>query len=529
MIKNHNQVYREKCVLNPQIFEKKKKYVWFTRNEDFREDILGIFKLFLFHGIYIEGFASDNFNDVGLKIFNKLIVDIDTLDEVDAIVFTNLKVKHSICRPTRVYTDKKEMGMTAVPYTGDVEGFQLKEGTFLRVYRIVEMKRLLQDKRIFVYGIGNEAKKFAKYLRLLDFKFAGFLADFKDIAEEKMDGYAVACVEDVLYEDNGFVIIAGGNVKKSIKKMEELGFQYSIDYVLAEPFAAHYLFVRQNALDINLGNTFTGKSKYDGMHITERNIISRYPGFCIYGTIHKDNYKIVVLGGSTTDGNLFWFKSWPEILFEQLNKKNITIYNGGVSGYTSGQELLKFIRDVLPLKPDMVIVFDGYNDTCQGCSRHPYSFSYAKEIYDYGARNIADEYVQQQISSLLCEGISVEGSCFDNWINNMELFYDISVARNIKFYSFLQPMIMSKVRTGSEDEIYMSSRQFYEKDLYCQKSFRNEIDKSEIKGSHEYIYDLSDIFDELPDVYVDVCHVNEKGNKVIADSIYGVIKNQIVC
>ncbi len=33
----------EEYVLNPQIFTKKKKYIWFDRNEIFRKDILNIF------------------------------------------------------------------------------------------------------------------------------------------------------------------------------------------------------------------------------------------------------------------------------------------------------------------------------------------------------------------------------------------------------------------------------------------------------------------------------------------------------
>ncbi len=515
-----------KYVLNPKILEKKKIYIWFGRSEALRKEILSIFKLMLFYEIHVDGFASDCCEDIGLKIFNKEIVDIHTLDEKRAIVVTDSDIKYPVCQSIKVNISKTEMGKALqYPYSDHIEGYQLKEGTFLRIYRISEMEELLCGKIVYIYGTDKEARRFAKYLRLLDFNFQGFYEDFENINEEEIDGYPVNCVEDFVYESQGFVIIAGNRARQSIIKLGELNCQYLEDFVLAEPFAMHLLFVRKNALDINLGNTYIGASKYSGLRIPERNIQCKYPGFCIYGDCKGDNYRIVTLGGSTTDGNLFNFKSWSEILFEKIGKRNVTVWNGGVAGYTSGHELLKLIRDVLSMKPDMVIVFDGYNDTCQGKPVHPYSFTYVKEIFDYGADRMGDEYVKQQMGGQLCEGVVTEKTRFENWLSNIELMRDISVSRNIQFYSFLQPMLMSKIRNKRESEIYMSSRQFYEEELYRSESFRNEIKKPGIKENHEYIYDLSALFDNQSDVYMDICHVRERGNEIIAETIYTVIKN----
>lgn len=46
---------------------------------------------------------------------------------------------------------------------------------------------------------------------------------------------------------------------------------------------------------------------------------------------------------------------------------------------------------------------------------------------------------------------------------------------------------------------------------------------SEICRTHDYIYDLSHIFDG-EDVYIDHCHVFEHGNEIIAREIYNIIK-----
>lgn len=525
-------VNEKRYVLNPMIYDKRNKYIWFDRDEMFREGILESFKLFLYYELYLDGFATDKLQDVGLKIFNKEIFNINKLDENNSIVFSNIEyedIKYKICKPLKInyVMDKAHDANIIAQLPKKIDGFQLKTDTFIRVYRIVEMLAVIKDKKVFIYGNGEGAIRFSKYLRLLDFKFVGFFCDYEELNDEVIDGYEVNCIEDFLYEAHAFIIIENQNPERSLKKLESMGYRYGIDFAFAEPFADHFLFVRKNALDINLGNTYVGVSKYAGVKIKERQILNEYPGFCIYGTMEKNTFKIAILGGSTTDGNMFPFKSWPELLYEKICNDNVTIYNGGVSGYTSGQEVLKFVRDILPLKPDMVLTFDGFNDTCQGSSSHPYSFTYAKEIYEYGSRNMEDEYVAQQIGTSLCEGINIKQTRFENWQNNMELIHTIARSKGIKSYAFLQPMLRSKKRTKKEEEIYLSSRQFYEKELYDAEDFRNQMNREKNAIYHKYIYDLSNIFDNVTDVYMDICHVYEKGNEIIADAIFNVIKKAL--
>lgn len=526
LCKNINEGY----VLNPKAYENKRKYIWFSRDRQYRREMLNLFKILLFFEIYVDGFTTDIAEDIGLKIFNKKIIDINVLDANNSIVFANIDyIKYPICSPLKIKIRENERNINQELYyiPEGIDGFQLKDKIFLRVYRIVEMIGLLKDKEIFIYGNNVTARRFAKYLRLLDFNFKGFFCDYEQINEEKIDGYFVKCIEEILYENNGFVIIENDNLEMSARKMELLGYKYGIDFVFSEPFATHFLFVRENALDINLGNTYIGTSKYEGVQITTKKIFKDYPGFCIYGNLNSNDYKIVTLGGSTTDGNLFHFKSWPEILYEKINISNITIFNGGVAGYTSGHELIKLIRDVLQIKPDMIITFDGFNDTYQIVPEHPYSFIYSKEVYNFGSKNIADEYVSHQIGTEVCEGVISKNNSFENWLNNIELMKEISIYKKIKFFSFLQPMLSNKKRSKHEEEIYISSREFFEQNLYNSISFRKEIEKIQTINPHNYINDLSHIFDNYSDIYMDICHVYENGNEIIADSIFNIIKDEI--
>jgi hypothetical protein len=89
------------------------------------------------------------------------------------------------------------------------------------------------------------------------------------------------------------------------------------------------------------------------------------PGFVVYGADGDPGQPVLVtLGGSTTDHQYNPEHNWPRQLAGVLQRQGrpTAVYNGGVFGYRSDQELLKLLRDVLPLAPDVVVAFDGIND-----------------------------------------------------------------------------------------------------------------------------------------------------------------------
>lgn len=62
---------------------------------------------------------------------------------------------------------------------------------------------------------------------------------------------------------------------------------------------------------------------------------------------------VVFMGNSITEG---WFSLHPEF----FNKNNYA--NRGIGGQTSGQMLLRFMQDVIELKPKLVVILAGTND-----------------------------------------------------------------------------------------------------------------------------------------------------------------------
>ncbi len=85
-------------------------------------------------------------------------------------------------------------------------------------------------------------------------------------------------------------------------------------------------------------------------------------------SLKKDDgvYRILTLGDSITFGSSLAV-SYPEYLQEMLNSngregKRYEVINGGVPGYATGQVFLK-LKDWAPrLKPDLVILYCGWND-----------------------------------------------------------------------------------------------------------------------------------------------------------------------
>lgn len=361
------------------------------------------------------------------------------------------------------------------------------------------------DKKIYIYGTGAVEMAFAGCLKLLDYEFAGFLTDRveNDLVKGK---YSVMRVEDVPYEEDYYIWVY--DWMKS-RKLKRLGLRHYFEYECAFCLIGTVTDVKFR-VDINLGYTYQANGKY--------------PGIMVYGADKESDYKIAVLGGSTTDGGAFPFKSWPLILHEDLGKQGITIYNGGVSGYTSGQEFVKLVRDCLPLKPNMVIVYDGFNELSVD-TQYPFAFPYAKTVFNYAIDNL-EKNVVGDYEDTLTLGIGSEKDRFDNWLSCIRNMHAISKENNIAFFSFCQPELSSKKgMTIQEKNILLSEPNSYV--VKCMKEgFRKHMEMGpQLLGG--YIYDLSHIFDEESDIYMDSCHVWEKGNKIIAKEIAKVILPEI--
>jgi len=78
-------------------------------------------------------------------------------------------------------------------------------------------------------------------------------------------------------------------------------------------------------------------------------------------------YRIVAIGGSTTFGvYLPHTKTYPVYLQQELNERlrtdKIEVINAGLTGSTTAESLHRLFPQILPLNPNMVVIYHGYND-----------------------------------------------------------------------------------------------------------------------------------------------------------------------
>ena len=380
---------------------------------------------------------------------------------------------------------------------------------------IINFDDNFQNKKIYLCGVeDNIVNEYFKIFKLLDFEDVCIAKWAEDIWEDD----EIYCIEDAVLDENSLIVFCCEVIdQKDLKKLFDLGLEKGKDFCDIRCSIwekVQYIHTSEcqgiQILDINLGYT--------------RDMQGEFPGIAVFGNNYKDDYKIAVLGGSTATSGYFRIKSWPEYLYEKYATNHVTLFNAAVEGYTSAQELIKLMRDIVRLKPNLVIVYDGYNDVASKPAfpdmPNIFAIPYMKTILEYASKRLDGD----KKNNIFC-GISTLNS-IEEWLKNIEYMHAVCEVNNINFLSFVQPLLYSK----PAKQLLKRERILLEKwdiQLGDSESVRIPVRNlrktaHEICNSHEYIYDLSHIFDKK-NVYMDFCHVFENGNKIIADEIYRVI------
>jgi hypothetical protein len=259
--------------------------------------------------------------------------------------------------------------------------------------------------------------------------------------------------------------------------------------------------------------------------------------------------KIVILGGSTSDiayeGN--WIRPFNEEISAFDNK--ITLISGAFSGYSSSQELLKLLRDIVPLKPHLVISLSGVNDIgfiqCAD-PKYPLTHLYVSKIFQFLQKKygkpVNKESLWNKVASKgnlrpsamnssfsigkVVHGFSNNISDFKQWHRNIRLMKSICSEFNIKFISFLQPIFGFGKYTSSteEDESFMlflhKHRGIHGKKYFetLQSFYENAV--KIVSNNPDYMVDLTNIFLDEKETFSDPRHLNQKGNNILCNKIF---------
>lgn len=295
----------------------------------------------------------------------------------------------------------------------------------------------------------------------------------------------------------------------------------------------------------------------DSCHIKEGDASGPF----VYYKKSSEKDVILVLGGSTTDGfyqNISMGNVWPLYISKLVEKKGLSVINGGVGGYGSSQELLKLLIDGGRINASIkyVVSLNGINDTPGYRATSPgYSMMSEEEAnllpfwtwVQY--QMFSDEvFLKQNISTSLLPNVmsfvnyiskkyqrnnpqSWKKSLYmknqksqtagEQWFYNVRMMHAISEQMGAKYYVFLQPtMGLSGVQTppptnSNDYKLYLELDEVYLETINSHYASLRSYCKL-----LPYCFDISSEAPASGDLYNDPRHHNAKGNQVIADVIY---------
>jgi hypothetical protein len=240
----------------------------------------------------------------------------------------------------------------------------------------------------------------------------------------------------------------------------------------------------------------------------------------------KDCFVLYISGGSTTD--LFYdSNNWPVFLLEKFSENNLCakIYISSVSGYTSGQELLKTIRDIDCVKPHLHISYSGANEV----ENTGYVSYFEQNLYNNLLKK--REYflfpnLLYSISNMFNSktNININETKFINpayfWKANMKYMHSLSLANNYEFIGVLQPVrgFSGFVENSLKgDEPYFNNWQ--DNQIFYPKAI-------ETVEQHDFLYDFTNVLQTARvNPFIDDCHLNNiEFQRQIANKVFDEIK-----
>lgn len=370
----------------------------------------------------------------------------------------------------------------------------------------------LNDKKIILYGVNEFTNQFISLFELLN-KEVIYCVDNneKEKVQSLLEKFEIRIdykeLWELAYEDmkDKLVFVA--------KKEEKYNGILDADYTVLEKMGIVYLkemrqwgpalecAVRLSRIEPDFGERIDNILGYTWIF---KKTSLQYPGYIVLGNEEKAKKRILILGNSTSDvGSYEYFiKSWPEFLQESLEEA--VIFCGAVLGYDSKKELLKLLRDGRQLNLDLVISYSGYMDIQQ---REGFPFSGNKLTHE------VETY-----------GVETNTSLAEEWIESEKMMKMIADSYGAAFVGIFQPVLFNKLNMSFEERvIYEMAKELPWMTIDSYKQFQADVKR--MMRDIPYLYDFTDLFcEENAWVFMDECHLLDKGNCILADAIY-----QLIC
>ena len=255
----------------------------------------------------------------------------------------------------------------------------------------------------------------------------------------------------------------------------------------------------------------------------------------------KDITRIVMLGGSTTFG---WYalddddtipSHLQKIMNQNENEMKFEVINAGHPSASSSFET-KFLKEVLKFEPDIIIVYDGYNEITAPLPMDiPESkmqlqiFFKQLDAYSYTPR-LVQKFLHKINSDIFLQVYKKPNTVTvhyteedyvkraDLWEKRWLTTCDELVSEDLKIIVFLQPFLGTSDRIMTEYETKIMHENA-KRDLEHYYLFKEKVSK--IDSRCTLAIDISDTFDNInKPIFSDLAHTGNFANKVIAERIY---------
>jgi len=256
----------------------------------------------------------------------------------------------------------------------------------------------------------------------------------------------------------------------------------------------------------------------------------------------SDEFRIFIVGGSTAFG--YGTTSDKTTLAGFLEKKllaenldlNISVINAGIAAANSNTEQYLIFHKILPLNPDLIIVYDGWND-----SRNFYELPEEITEKEVSLKNVLTNIIlsihqyrtpyvifdilglgwdpQRDYDVDISERSDFTDASVKNWKNNWMELCESETIHNFKTLITVQPLIGTGNKTYSTDELSFIPDSKYDKGVINMME-KLSISLNDLNNSCSGVLDLRNTFDGISEpIFYDVGHMSDRGYDIISDKM----------
>lgn len=255
----------------------------------------------------------------------------------------------------------------------------------------------------------------------------------------------------------------------------------------------------------------------------------------------EDSSTIIFLGGSTIWGTGTNDPNTIPSLYANASKNEYPILNFGETGYTAFQSFSFLQLQLLQgLKAKTIISYDGVNNS-PAHTKTIYSHSREDQIVNAlkGADSKKDyipftdhilkptRIVISKISNKFSNKASQEVPSFsedrniaaaNELLGTWLIMLQLANSKEIDFYCVLQPNAYYG-KPSVEYLIDSINNHRYSKGYAYYDQVKKLINTEKYVDLIPHFIDLTEVLDNVSTVYIDFCHLNHRGNKIIANEI----------